>query len=97
MVHETQPGTYLGHEWGDLGSITKQKGITTYSLSPNRQRPFAGAARAAIFNVSRRAKNQVLYWAPPLLGMYFLLDWANKRNHYLNSKAGRLEYADEEE
>lgn len=70
---------------GVVGLIWKigsqpQKGITTYSLSPNRQRPFAGAMRAAVFNTSRRFYGQVFYWAPPMIGMYFLLDWANHRS-----------------
>ncbi|KAI9830867.1 MAG: hypothetical protein M1826_004296 [Phylliscum demangeonii] len=82
------PGQYLG-SWGDLGSAP-QKGIVTYALSPNRQRPLAGVLNAAVFNSWRRFRNQVLYFAPPLVGAYLLMDWAIARNEYLNSKAGRL-------
>jgi ubiquinol-cytochrome c reductase subunit 8 len=58
---------------------TKQKGITTYSVSPNRLKPFAGAGHAAVFNTWRRFKGSVLYWAPPFIAVYFALDWASKR------------------
>jgi len=94
------------------GSPT-QKYITTYAMSPNRQRPFAGAMRAAVFNTARRVRGQILYIVPPMLIMYGILDWSVKRyihrkwlratvadcnrNHYLNSKAGRAEVGDSEE
>ncbi|KAI1502882.1 UcrQ family protein [Biscogniauxia marginata] len=82
---------YLG-TWGHFGG-QKQKGIITYALSPNKQNPFAGAAHAAIFNTWRRTKNQVLYVAPPFIFFYYALSWAIERNEYLNSKAGRQEFA----
>jgi len=89
------PGEYLGHNWGDLAPASaKQKGITTYLLSPNRQKPFAGAAHNAVFNTWRRFKGSVLYWAPPFVLLYFALDWANKRNHFLHTKKGREMYGD---
>ncbi|XDG04261.1 hypothetical protein ABKA04_003876 [Annulohypoxylon sp. FPYF3050] len=59
------------------------------------QNPFAGAAHAAIFNTWRRFSAQVLYVAPPLLFFYYAMSWATDRNHYLNSKHGRAEFADE--
>ncbi|KAJ5361293.1 hypothetical protein N7541_002137 [Penicillium brevicompactum] len=68
-------GHFIG-TWGEFGCPTPQR-IATYSLSPNRQRPFAGAGHAAIFNVFRRFRHQVLYVVPP-------------SNEYLNSKPGRL-------
>ncbi|KAL9616451.1 MAG: hypothetical protein Q9160_008682 [Pyrenula sp. 1 TL-2023] len=82
-------GKYMG-EWGHFGG-RPQKGITSYSLSPNRQRPLAGAMHAAIFNVWRRSKAQVLYWLPPFVIAYGLMNWAIKKNEYLNSKPGRME------
>ncbi|KAI9845150.1 MAG: hypothetical protein M1837_005035 [Sclerophora amabilis] len=85
---EKVPGQYVG-DWGDFGS-PKQKGITSYALSANRQRPLAGALNAAIFNTWRRFKGQVLYVAPPFVAAYFIMQWATKRNEYLNSKAGRI-------
>ncbi|KAI9884535.1 MAG: Prohibitin-1, subunit of the prohibitin complex (Phb1p-Phb2p) [Watsoniomyces obsoletus] len=85
---EKLPGQYLGG-WGDLGSAP-QKGIVTYALSANRQRPMAGVLNAAVFNSWRRFRNQVLYFAPPLIAAYLAMDWAIARNEYLNSKAGRM-------
>ncbi|KAI1811556.1 cytochrome b-c1 complex subunit 8 [Poronia punctata] len=86
-------GKYLGG-WGNFGGA-KQKGIITYSLSANRQNPFAGAFHDAIFNTWRRFSKQVLYWAPPMIFGYYYMSWATERNHYLNSKEGRKEFADE--
>lgn len=54
----------------------------TYSLSPNRQRPFAGAAHAAIFNTFRRFRHQVLYVAPPFIVAYAAMNWAIERCVY---------------
>ncbi|KAJ5789880.1 uncharacterized protein N7518_006891 [Penicillium psychrosexuale] len=81
MGHSVDPknGHYIGN-WGEFGCPTPQR-IATYSLSPNRQRPMAGAAHAAIFNVFRRFRHQVLYVAPPSL---------SHTNEFLNSKPGRL-------
>ncbi|OWP02382.1 hypothetical protein B2J93_3170 [Marssonina coronariae] len=61
-----------------LGSQT-QKGIASYSLSANAQRPLAGAFNAAIFNTWRRFSNQVLYFAPPLIVGYLAMQWAVER------------------
>ncbi|OCK79372.1 hypothetical protein K432DRAFT_330286 [Lepidopterella palustris CBS 459.81] len=91
---EKVPGQYMGW-WGNLGSPA-QKGVTSYALSPNRQRPLAGAAYNAIFNTFRRTRYQILYWAPPLILAYTTMEWAIERNEYLNSKPGRAETAAEE-
>ena len=56
-----------------------QKGVTTYALSPNRQRPLAGAARNAIFNTFRRTSHQIGYWLPPILIAYYSMHWAIER------------------
>ena len=53
-----------------------QKGITTYALAGNRQRPLAGVMTAAIFNNWRRFRAQVLYFAPPLIIAYTTMKWA---------------------
>ncbi|EMR62028.1 putative ubiquinol-cytochrome c reductase complex ubiquinone-binding protein [Eutypa lata UCREL1] len=85
-------GKYLNKvEWGNFGCVLPQRGIITYSMSPNRQNPLAGAANAAVFNTWRRFSKQVLYWAPPLFVAYYAMKWADERNEYLNSKAGRVE------
>jgi ubiquinol-cytochrome c reductase subunit 8 len=60
------------------GCPTPQR-IATYSLSPNRQRPFAGAANAAIFNTFRRFRHQVLYVVPPFIVAYAAMEWAIER------------------
>ncbi|EFE43884.1 hypothetical protein TRV_01325 [Trichophyton verrucosum HKI 0517] len=89
------------------------KGITTYSLSQNRQRPAAGMLYNAFFNTYRRAKAQVLYVLPPFIAAYALMDWATKklwvfvyrvsdaddeyRNEYLMSKPGRLAHGGDDE
>ncbi|TKA83323.1 Cytochrome b-c1 complex subunit 8 [Friedmanniomyces simplex] len=71
-----------------------QKGIVTYSISPNRQNPLAGTASAAVFNTFRRTRGQILYVVVPLLVAYETMQWAIERNEYLNSKEGRAEYAE---
>ncbi|KAH3899684.1 ubiquinol--cytochrome-c reductase subunit 8 SCDLUD_003967 [Saccharomycodes ludwigii] len=84
-----QAKTYMGW-WGHLGS-PKQKHITSYAVSPFAQKPFAGAANAAIFNVFRRVKSQALYILIPA-SIYWVW-WTNgeQYNNYLYTKAGREE------
>ncbi|TPX13997.1 uncharacterized protein E0L32_005697 [Thyridium curvatum] len=82
--------------WGNFGGLP-QRGIVSYGISMNRSNPFAGAAHDAVFNTWRRFSKQVFYWAPPLLASYYIMQWATERNEYLNSKAGRAEFADSEE
>jgi ubiquinol-cytochrome c reductase subunit 8 len=62
-----------------LGTPIPQKGIAFYALSPNRQRVFAGAASAAVFNTFRRFRHQVLYVAPPFMIAYGSMNWAIER------------------
>ncbi|KAK4191531.1 cytochrome b-c1 complex subunit 8 [Podospora australis] len=87
-------GVFLGG-WGNFGGM-KQKGIISYGVAPNRQYPLAGAFHDAIFNTWRRFSSQVLYWAPATVAGYYIMNWAIERNEYLNSKAGRAEFAEEE-
>ena len=61
------------------GSKT-QKGIITYGLAANRQKPFAGAFHDAIFNTWRRFLSQVFYIAPPMIAGYYIMDWAVQRS-----------------
>ncbi|EED12141.1 ubiquinol-cytochrome c reductase complex ubiquinone-binding protein QP-C precursor, putative [Talaromyces stipitatus ATCC 10500] len=80
--------------WG--GHIARpEKGVTSYTLSPNRQRLFPNFWHTAIFNTFRRFRHQVLYVAPPFIVAYSLMEWAVERNEYLNSKAGRAEAGEE--
>lgn len=60
------------------GSMT-QKGVTTYALSPNRQRPLAGALNSAVFNTWRRFRGQALYVIPPFVIAYLAMGWAIER------------------
>ncbi|KAK3062877.1 ubiquinol--cytochrome-c reductase subunit 8 [Coniosporium uncinatum] len=91
---ERMPGQYMGG-WGNLGS-QPQKGMASYSLSPNRQRPLAGTMDSAVFNTFRRGRNQFLYVIPPFVIAYATMQWAIERNEYLNSKQGRAEFAGSE-
>ncbi|KAL8649496.1 MAG: hypothetical protein Q9210_004365, partial [Variospora velana] len=59
-----------------MASSQTQKGIITYALSSNRQKPFAGASRSAVFNTYRRSKGQFLYVVPPFAAAYLLMNWA---------------------
>lgn len=89
---DTKHGQYLGG-WGNLGSQT-QKGITTYSISANRQRPLAGTLNAAVFNTWRRFRAQALYVIPPFVVAYMTMNWAVEKNEYYNSKTGRMHDAE---
>ncbi|KAI9678015.1 MAG: hypothetical protein M1817_005959 [Caeruleum heppii] len=86
---ERLPGQYLG-PWGAFGS-QPQKGVTSYALSANRQRPLAGTLTAAVFNTYRRCRGQFLYVVPPLVVGYLTMGWAIERNEFLNSKAGQIQ------
>jgi ubiquinol-cytochrome c reductase subunit 8 len=71
------PNRYLGG-WGNLGSQT-QKGVTTYAVSANRQKPLAGALHNAIFNTFRRTRHQILYWLTPMVIAYGTMQWAMEK------------------
>jgi ubiquinol-cytochrome c reductase subunit 8 len=71
----SHPGTTADRDPGS----PKQKGITTYALSPNRQRPLAGTLQSAVFNTWRRSSAQFFYVVPPFVGMYLIFSWANAR------------------
>ncbi|KXJ85345.1 cytochrome b-c1 complex subunit 8 [Microdochium bolleyi] len=80
-------GHYLNKDtWGNLGCVLPQKGIISFSLSPNVQKISWTVSPS---NGWRRFRYQVLYWAPPLIAAWYLMEWANERNRYLNSKEGR--------
>ncbi|MCJ1455447.1 hypothetical protein MMC28_005802 [Mycoblastus sanguinarius] len=89
---DTKHGQYLG-PWGNFGS-QPQKGVTTYSISANRQRPLAGTLNAAVFNTWRRFRAQALYVIPPMLIAYTAMTWAVEKNEYYNSKPGRMHDAE---
>ncbi|KAF3940472.1 hypothetical protein ABW19_dt0205617 [Dactylella cylindrospora] len=87
------PNNYLG-PWGNFG-LARQRGITEYYLASNRQNPGANIIKSAIFNGWRRFRGQVLYVIPPFIAGYYLLEWADKKNHFYNSKAGQHLLAEE--
>ncbi|KAL0263701.1 Cytochrome b-c1 complex subunit 8, mitochondrial [Diplodia seriata] len=91
---EKMPGQYMGW-WGNLGSLP-QKGVTSYGLSNNRQKPLGGAFHNAIFNTFRRTRQQILFWAPPMIAGYSIMQWAIENNEYYNGKEGRALMGDEE-
>ena len=74
FVEETDPCSFLRVE------LPEQKGIITFVLGANRQRPLAGVLHNAFFNTGRRCRGQMLYVVPPFLGAYLLLDWAEKKS-----------------
>jgi ubiquinol-cytochrome c reductase subunit 8 len=67
--------------WGNPyeGGGQPGKGTTQYSLSPNRQRPFAGFLTKGVWNSYRRVKNQFFYVVPPFVAAYGIMQWATKR------------------
>ncbi|KZV79003.1 ubiquinol-cytochrome c reductase subunit 8 [Exidia glandulosa HHB12029] len=81
-----EPKHYMGW-WGHLGS-QGQKGIVTYSISPFRQRPFAGALNGYIFNGYKRIMKHVPYWIVPVAIAYGVMEWGDAKYHYYQSKAG---------
>ncbi|KAF4540586.1 Ubiquinol-cytochrome c reductase subunit 8 [Lasiodiplodia theobromae] len=83
-------------EWGAASELCPQRGIVTYRLAPNRVNPMAGALHAAVFNVWRRTRQQILYWGTPMLLGYLTLQWAEERNKFANSKEGRKLYQKED-
>ncbi|CAO1626676.1 unnamed protein product [Jaminaea pallidilutea] len=86
---------YMGW-WGAMGGPT-QKGISQYSISSNQQNPMAGALRNYLFHGYRRIMYNVPYFAIPIGAAYGIIEWGKSRNHYLNSKAGHLEFGESEE
>jgi ubiquinol-cytochrome c reductase subunit 8 len=64
---------------GWTGTPTPHKGVVTYSLSPNRQRPLANAMHNAVFNTWRRTRKQILYVLPPFVAAYAIMNWAIER------------------
>lgn len=55
-----------------------------YGLSHNRQKPLGGVVNAAVFNTFRRTRQQILYWATPMIAGYSLMHWAIERWVFVN-------------
>jgi ubiquinol-cytochrome c reductase subunit 8 len=75
------PNSYHIGEWGNPyeGGGQPGKGITSYAMSPNRQRPMANVVSKGFWNMMRRSKNQVLYVVPPFVAAYAAMHWAIER------------------
>lgn len=68
-----------GFDYFLLGS-PKQRGIISYGLAPNRQKPFAGAFSSdAIFNIVRRIRREIVYILPPAIAYYYMYTWAKEK------------------
>ncbi|EJD52063.1 hypothetical protein AURDEDRAFT_181618 [Auricularia subglabra TFB-10046 SS5] len=76
--------------WGSLGSHG-QKHIAVYSISPYKQRAFAGAMHGYIFNGYRRIMKHLPYWLIPVSIGYAVYSYGDSRYAYLQSKAGHAE------
>lgn len=70
--------TYQRYRHADFSGCPTPQRITTYYLSPNRQRPLAGTFHAAFFNTFRRCRMQVLYVAPPFIAAYAAMNYAEE-------------------
>ena len=69
----------------------KQKGITSYAVSPYAQKPLQGIFHNAVFNSFRRFKSQFLYVLIPAGIYWYWWKNGNEYNEFLYSKAGREE------
>lgn len=81
FLEPRKPGIVFGKltVYAEIGCMSPQRGIISYSLSSNRQNPLAGMGRSMVFNGWRRFRTQVLYWAPPLIVAYYCMNWATER------------------
>jgi hypothetical protein len=61
--------------------MTRSKGIYIFSVSPFRQRAFAGFGRE-IKNLAKLHWTGVAYFASIAAGGYYLLVWANQYYHH---------------
>lgn len=74
--------------WGHK-DLPKISGIASYTISPNRTKPMAGAYRNVIFNTFRRSRQQVFYVVPPFVAAYLIMEWANEKYVILLLAANR--------
>ncbi|KAK1719534.1 cytochrome b-c1 complex subunit 8 [Colletotrichum acutatum] len=72
-----------------LSGGERQRGIITCGIAPNRLNPMAQASHHAVFNAWRRFASRVWYFGPPLITAWYVMCWADERNRFLSSKAGR--------
>jgi len=76
--------------WGTKEGALKQHGITTYTVSPFRQRATKGILQGYLFNGYRRLSGQFAYCVVPVVIGYSTYAWAKKHDEWQNSKAGHI-------
>ncbi|KAF4613091.1 hypothetical protein D9613_011040 [Agrocybe pediades] len=76
--------------WGDKNGAIKQKGITTYTISPWQTKAAPHWLKSYIFNGYRRISGEVLFFGIPMLAGYGVYTWAKSYDEWQNSKAGHL-------
>ncbi|UZJ51015.1 hypothetical protein CBS101457_000335 [Exobasidium rhododendri] len=95
-----QSGMPTGHKymgwWGAMGG-PKQKGVTSYSVSPYQQSAMRGALKGYVFYGYKRLMQQAPYFVLPFGIAYAILAWGKQKNDYLNSKEGHRLHAAAEE
>lgn len=73
----------MGKTFGQLAYI---RNIVYYRLSPYEQRAFAGWFENTFRGIKRDFFNNAPFIAPPMLGVYLLINWATKENERLSRK-----------
>ncbi|KAH6891742.1 cytochrome b-c1 complex subunit 8 [Coprinopsis sp. MPI-PUGE-AT-0042] len=81
--------------WGDRTGI-RQKGITTYSISPWQTKAAPGWAKTYLFNFYRRIGGELIFWGIPFGIGYATYSWAKSYDAWQNSKAGHLALSHDE-
>ncbi|KAJ7594041.1 cytochrome b-c1 complex subunit 8 [Mycena floridula] len=77
--------------WGDRhGSITRQKGVIQYTLSPYQSKAAPQMIRTYMFNGFRRISAEAFYVVFPFAVGYGIYAWARSYDEYHNSKAGHV-------
>ncbi|EIM87271.1 uncharacterized protein STEHIDRAFT_130709 [Stereum hirsutum FP-91666 SS1] len=84
--------------WGDKeGGIQKIRGVTTYTVSPFRQRAASHMFSGYLFNGYRRLSKQFIFWSIPVAVGYSTYAWAKKTDAWMSSKEGHLALAEHHE
>ncbi|EAU83901.1 hypothetical protein CC1G_10306 [Coprinopsis cinerea okayama7 len=83
--------------WGDKTGTLRQKGITTYTISPYQTKTAPHWARNYLFNFYRRIGGELLFFGIPFALGYATYAWAKKHDAYMNSKAGHIAHGSHEE
>ncbi|ORZ41449.1 UcrQ family protein, partial [Catenaria anguillulae PL171] len=75
--------------WGHMGGKHQaQNNITTYQISPFRQRAFAGAISKGVHNVFRRTMAQAPYIIPPVAFGYYVYSYCSEKYAWYHTKEG---------